>query len=268
MARRRRRTAGFCSRGTRSTLRISLAVAGCPILVRSAFSSSSGVHIVWPVYRAAFRRCLQLFPTRRPSHQRLYPRVTDDSLVERARAGDREAFAALIECHRAAALRAAMAVLGDRASAEDATQDACLAAWRGLDEFRGEASFKTWLLTITWRTALSQRRRWSPWWHSLTTFSDYPEASSSTALRSPVDAAPLAEDVAVDRSELALVRQTIRALPARLRHPLLLAGSGLGMQEIAGILGLPVGTVKWRISEARRVTREKVARRTAMGATR
>jgi RNA polymerase sigma-70 factor (ECF subfamily) len=89
--------------------------------------------------------------------------VTDDSLVERARAGDRDAFAELVDRHRTSALRTAMAVLGDRAMAEDVAQDACLAAWRGLAAFRGDASFKTWLLTITWRTALSQRRRWSSW---------------------------------------------------------------------------------------------------------
>jgi DNA-directed RNA polymerase specialized sigma24 family protein len=88
------------------------------------------------------------------------------------------------------------------------------------------------------------------------------------AVRSPADPGPLAEDVAVERSELALVKQVIRALPARLRHPLLLAAGGLAMQEIAAVLGLPPGTVKWRISEARRVTREKVARRIEKGVAR
>lgn len=199
---------------------------------------------------------------------RQYPRVTDDSLVERARAGDREAFAALIDRHRTAALRTALAVLGERAAAEDVTQDACLAAWRALATFRGEATFRTWLLTITWRTALSHRRRWSSWWRSLTTFSDAPEPGSIVTTRSPADGQPLADEVAAERQEIAIVQQVIRALPGRLRHPLLLAASGLGMQEIADVLGIPVGTVKWRISEARRVTREKAARRMEKGPTR
>ena len=79
--------------------------------------------------------------------------VTDVELVARARQGDPAAFGELVERHRAAVYRAALAALRSPADAEDAAQDAFLLAYRRLDSFRGDASFKTWLLTITWHQA-------------------------------------------------------------------------------------------------------------------
>jgi len=194
--------------------------------------------------------------------------VTDEALVARAQAGDRDAFAALIDRHRTAIVRATYAVIGEHAAAEDAAQDACVSAWKALGSFRGEATFKSWLLRVAWRHALSQRRGWTRWWRSLVVFSDQPEAGQVSVMRSPADREPLADDIAAGRSELTLVQQVVASLPDRLRHPLLLAAGGLGMAEIADLLRLPVGTVKWRISEARRIAKEKMARRLERGATR
>jgi RNA polymerase sigma-70 factor (ECF subfamily) len=57
-----------------------------------------------------------------------------------------------------------MAVLGSHAEADDVTQDAFVLAWRRLDSFRGDASFRTWLLTIAWRQAVNRRRSLVRWW--------------------------------------------------------------------------------------------------------
>jgi RNA polymerase sigma-70 factor (ECF subfamily) len=73
--------------------------------------------------------------------------VSDVDLVARARQGDPAAFGELVERHQTAVFRAALAALGSHADAEDAAQDAFLLAFRRLDTFRGDASFKTWLLT-------------------------------------------------------------------------------------------------------------------------
>src|SRR5262249_36662463 len=91
-------------------------------------------------------------------------RVTDAALVERARAGDAEAFGELVDRHRDAVFRAALAALRDRAEADDAAQDAFLLAYRRLSTFRGESSFRTWILSIAWRAALDRRRSWRRWW--------------------------------------------------------------------------------------------------------
>src|SRR5262245_47501228 len=93
--------------------------------------------------------------------------VTDADLVARGRQGDCAAFGELIDRHRSAVYRAALAALGSHADAEDAAQDAFLAAYRRLDSFRGEASFKTWLLTITWHQAINRRRSLTRLWRRL-----------------------------------------------------------------------------------------------------
>ena len=84
--------------------------------------------------------------------------VSDVDLVARARQGDPAAFGELVDRHRTAVYRAALAALGSHADAEDAAQDAFLVAFRRLDTFRGDASFKTWLLTIAWHQAINRRR--------------------------------------------------------------------------------------------------------------
>src|SRR5262249_41324764 len=90
-------------------------------------------------------------------------RVTDAELVDRARQGDPAAFGELVGRHQAAVYRAALAALGSPADAEDAAQDAFVTAFRRLDGFRGDASFKTWLLTIAWHQAINRRRSLSRW---------------------------------------------------------------------------------------------------------
>ena len=71
-------------------------------------------------------------------------------LVERARAGDTEAFDELAHRHGGAVYRAALAALGSPSDAEDVAQEALVLAYRSLNSYRGEASFKTWVVAIAW----------------------------------------------------------------------------------------------------------------------
>ena len=89
-------------------------------------------------------------PTKSPERVST-PSVTDDGLVERTLRGDSTAFGELVFRHGQAVYRAALAALGGAADAEDVMQEAFLLAFRKLPHFRHDASFKTWLLTITWR---------------------------------------------------------------------------------------------------------------------
>lgn len=81
--------------------------------------------------------------------------VEDAELVERARRGDHAAFGTPVDRYRAPVFRAALAALGTREDAEEASQEAFVAAFRHLQDYRGDATFKTWLLSIAWRKALS-----------------------------------------------------------------------------------------------------------------
>jgi len=105
--------------------------------------------------------------------------VSDVDLVARARQGDPAAFGELVDRHRPAVYRAALAALGSPADAEDAAQDAFLLAYRRLDSFRGDASFKTWLLTITWHQAINRRRSLANIWRRMVTPKTEEEAEAA-----------------------------------------------------------------------------------------
>jgi RNA polymerase sigma-70 factor, ECF subfamily len=175
-------------------------------------------------------------------------RVNDGELVERARRGDTDAFGVLVDRHRAAVYRAARAALGSAGEAEEVAQEAFLAAYRNLASYREEASFRTWLLRIAWRQALNRRRRLVWRWRRLVSAAD----GAGAPLLWPV-AGPTPEAALLDAELAGHVRRLVRALPARLRDALLLCADGeQTYREIAVVLGIPEGTLKWRVAEARR----------------
>jgi RNA polymerase sigma-70 factor, ECF subfamily len=87
------------------------------------------------------------------------PATDEAALLERARAGDAEAREALVRRYLGDVYRLTSRILGDRDLAQDATQDAFVNALGALDRFRGDASFRTWLLRIAVNTARSAGRR-------------------------------------------------------------------------------------------------------------
>src|SRR5213079_1677546 len=121
----------------------------------------------------------------------------------------------LVERHRTAVYRAALAALGSHADAEDAAQDAFLMAFRRLDTFRGDASFKTWLLTIAWHQAINHRRSLSRVWRRMIAPKDHVAA-----------AGPTTEAVTAHHELQHDVQRAIRTLSPKLRDALLLSQSG------------------------------------------
>ncbi len=179
--------------------------------------------------------------------------MTDAELVEAARHGDAEAFGQLVERHQKAVFRAAYAALGSKVEAEDAAQDAFLAAYRKLGRFRGDASFKTWLLAIAWRHALDRRR-------SVARRLRLVFSPGDNEWRPPECETPSQEQAMVRGELRERVRAGVRALPAKYRDALLLATSGdHSFEEVAAILGIPTGTAKWRVAEAKRQLKRRLA---------
>jgi len=187
--------------------------------------------------------------------------VTDLELVERAQQGDSDAFGILVERHHRAALRAAVAALGAVDEADDAVQEAWIAARDRLAGFRGDAAFRTWLLAIVWHKATDRRRvvgRWVRRLISMDAGDDTPGAVPSLAYTA---AGPSPERAALAGEQQRTIARLVRALPAKLRDPLVLVGSGdYSYDDVAAMLATPVGTVKWRVSEARRQLRVKLTR--------
>jgi RNA polymerase sigma-70 factor, ECF subfamily len=189
--------------------------------------------------------------------------VSDVDLVTRARQGDAAAFGELVDRHRTAVYRAALAALGSQADAEDAAQDAFLLAYRRLDSFRGEASFKTWLLRIAWRQAINRRRSLTRVWRRMVEPNWRKDEGEHASMMENAEAAgPTPEQAAVQHQLRRDIRAAIRALSPTLRDALLLAQSGdYSYEEIGAMLGSPVGTIKWRVSQARRVVRRQLCKR-------
>jgi RNA polymerase sigma-70 factor (ECF subfamily) len=161
---------------------------------------------------------------------------TDEALVELAVQGEAGSFAMLVARHRHRAIRIAYGIVHNPADAEDAVQDAFIRAYRGLAKFRGAARFSSWIYRIVVNESVRMVRNR----HS--TVEDV-DLDSQCAL-----------DEHVDTERVLMVRECLASLPERLRVVLALRGEEeLDYSEIAEILGLPVGTVRSRLHEARQL---------------
>ncbi len=177
-------------------------------------------------------------------------------LVTLARSGDRVAFGRLLEDHLTAARRLALAAVGQPMDADEAVQEASVAAWTRLHALQDPAAFRGWFMRIVWRKAIDRRRSLRSW------LDRFGSAASEDERPSEFTAPDPSPDAQLISRELAVaIAQVVKALPRKLRDPFLLAASGEHRyEEIAALLGIPIGTVKWRVSEARRIIRIKLDR--------
>lgn len=158
-------------------------------------------------------------------------------LVERARAGDGAAFAALVSSHRTMLFTVCYRILGQRQDAEDATQLALLAAWRNLDRFEHRSTFATWLYRIAHNAALGLARRRVP----------QPLGDEVEAL------VPHEPSHAETITEAGAVQWALAQIPPDFRSALVLREyAGMSYREIAATQGIKVETVKTRIARARK----------------
>lgn len=149
--------------------------------------------------------------------------LDDTTLVDRAKAGDREAMDLLLSRHLEDVYHAAFRVLGDREAAQDAAQDAFVNAVRALDAFRGDASFRTWLIRIAVNAARSVGRRQAR----------RREAPLEAVGDSPASGPDPADD-AVLATETARAGEALQELPEKQRLAVTLrVFQGLSHREIA-----------------------------------
>ena len=163
----------------------------------------------------------------------------DGQLVERARAGDADAFDQLVRERLDAVYRLALGILGDPAAARDASQDAFISAWRKLPSLREPGRFDAWLDQIAVNSCrMALRKKKTVREVRLAPEADFPAADRSAAV---AQARALAFDNAFDKL-------TVDQRALLLDHHL----DGLGVEEIARRLGVPIGTVKSRLFTARK----------------
>ena len=181
--------------------------------------------------------------------------MSDAELIELARRGDRAAFGDLVERYQHVVFRAALAALRSREDAEEVAQEAMISAFQKLDSFRGDASFKTWLLTITWNRAMDRRRRVGEWFRRFVT----PDREDAF---DPASGQPSHETALIAEESRREVRKMLATLPAKYREALLLSASGdHTFEEIGRLLRIPTGTAKWRAMEGRRILKKKLVSR-------
>ena len=144
------------------------------------------------------------------------------------------------------AFRVAFSVLRQREDAEDVAQEAFIKAHRNFRRLRERASFRAWLVRLTWRLALDRQRANRRRVERDTEHNRY---------RMTVDNS----DPALANERSALVWRAIDALPEKLRLPMVLSGiEGHDIREVASLLGLPEGTVKSRLFTARDKMKESL----------
>ena len=182
--------------------------------------------------------------------------MVEEQCVAQARGGDASAFEALVRTYEAPVYRLALRMCGGRAEdAQEVAQEAFLAAWRGLPRFRGQCRFSSWLYKLTANAAVDHLRREKR----------RPAAVPLENAGEPAD--PHTPQEELERRELhRAVQQALDRLTPEHREVLLLRQmQGLSYQEIGAALSLEEGTVKSRLSRAKRQLRTILAEGNLLG---
>ncbi|MBM7066281.1 RNA polymerase sigma factor [Actibacterium sp. 188UL27-1] len=172
--------------------------------------------------------------------------TSDEALAQAAASGDRDAFAALLARHYDRLFGLACRLLGNRAEAEDLTQDICVALPAKLQGYRAEAKFTTWLYRVAMNAAHDRRRRMASRGRAADGWGDW-EVNRRHAN---------AEEA--DRTDW-LTRAMAQLKPDLRDTATLILAEDLTQSEAAEILGVPAGTIAWRMSEVKKALRARAA---------
>jgi RNA polymerase sigma-70 factor (ECF subfamily) len=179
---------------------------------------------------------------------------------EALKAGDREAFARLVDETSGKIYHTALQILGDAQDAEDVLQETYLKAFRSLPQFEGRSSLMTWLYRIAVNEALMIIRRRKPLAMSVEDPGSDPEGDAEGEEMEIVDFCCLPESELLSGEARRFLDQAIQNLPANLRVVFVVRDlEGLSIQEAAETLGLSEANVKTRLLRARMKLRQELS---------
>jgi RNA polymerase sigma factor (sigma-70 family) len=196
------------------------------------------------------RRC-----NRFPDHPVYLNMESDDELVARVLADDRDAFRRLIVRYERLVAHVVSRLVRDDADRQEVCQDVFLRVHRGVRDFRFDSRLSTWIARIAHRASLSHLEK-----KRLPLCEDLPDAEQ--ARLQPTSAAPDPLEDAVAGEARRFVRQAVHALPAGYRTVVTLHHlEGMTVQEVGEVMNLPAGTVKSHLFRARRLLKDALLER-------
>ena len=170
----------------------------------------------------------------------------DHELIAASLGGDRSAFGALVLRYRKLVLSVAYRICGDRALADDVAQETFVRVWEKLDTFRPEGNWRGWICRIASNLTVDALRRQNP------------SVDIAQLSLAALGGQPERRVLEAERAEA--VRSAILRLPVHVRIALVLREyEELSYTEIAEALDIPLGTVKSRLSDARRRLGQELA---------
>ncbi|HWS85744.1 MAG TPA: sigma-70 family RNA polymerase sigma factor [Pyrinomonadaceae bacterium] len=191
--------------------------------------------------------------------------TTDEQLVERALAGDGDAFGEVVRRWERKIYALAYGITGSVEEARDATQETFINAYRNLPRFRGEAQVSSWLHRIAVNQCITRQRRARV--RAETALDEEVEAGREQFISTGREASPAHASESKQRAEA--VRRAVDSLPQELREVVLMKEfEELTFQEIADALQIPLSTVKSRLYTALKQLRLKLERFQLEGAPR
>jgi RNA polymerase sigma-70 factor, ECF subfamily len=181
--------------------------------------------------------------------------MDETALIHSAQQGDLDAFNTLILHYQDMVFNTALRILGDEDSAQDASQEAFISAFRGIASFRG-GSFKAWLMRTVTNACYDELRRQK----RRPTTQLEPETSDGEEMDSPkwLADSSMTPDQQAEADELEhAIQHCLEMLPTDFRSVVVLADiQGMDYTEVAAASHIPLGTVKSRLARARLRLRE------------
>jgi RNA polymerase sigma-70 factor (ECF subfamily) len=184
---------------------------------------------------------------------------SDVALVDECRKGDNTAFDELVRRYKDRVYGVVYRFLGNREDALDVSQEVFVRAYRGIEDFRGASQVYTWLHSIAANLARNRLRDRGRKGRDKALSLEGLEATAPGKMQQAASTASTPSDAAMNEEMQALLQQCLNELPDHYRLAFVLRTTeDLSYEEIADIMGCPVGTVKSRLNQARSMLRNRL----------